>query len=206
MKSKDKKLKILAIGDTHNDERMIKKLAEKAEKENVDLIILTGDLTFLEHSTKNIIGPFAKAKKQVLILHGNHDSISTINFLAEAYSNAKSLHGYYFIKNNVGIFGAGGADIGTDILDEKETFYLLQRSHEKIKNLEKRIMVTHMHPSKTKSEFSGFKGSKAIRKAIEKFQPDLAIFSHIHEAAGTEDKIGKTKAINVSRKEKIFEI
>ena len=67
-------------------------------------------------------------------------------------------------------------------------------------------MITHIHPKGSKSEFSGFEGSKAVRKAIEKFQPDIAIFSHIHEAAGVEEKIGKTKVINVSRKEKIFEI
>ena len=74
------------------------------------------------------------------------------------------------------------------------------------KGLDKKIMVTHIHPFGTKSEFSGFKGSKAVRKAIEKFQPDVAICAHIHEAAGMEDKIGKTRVINVSRKGKIFEV
>ena len=74
------------------------------------------------------------------------------------------------------------------------------------KDLEKKIMVTHMHPEGTKSEFSGFIGSKAVRKAIEKFRPDIALFSHIHEASGTEEKIGKTLAVNVSRRERIFEV
>jgi Icc-related predicted phosphoesterase len=48
--------------------------------------------------------------------------------------------------------------------------------------------------------------SNAVRKAIEQFQPDIAICGHVHEAAGIEEKIGKTTVINVSRKEKIFEI
>ena len=39
------KLKILAAGDFHGDSSISKKLAEKAEKENVDLVILTGDIT-----------------------------------------------------------------------------------------------------------------------------------------------------------------
>ena len=63
-----------------------------------------------------------------------------------------------------------------------------------------------MHPRGSKAEFSGFKGSKAVEKAIKEFHPDIAICSHIHEAAGIEEKIGKTKVINVSRKAKIFEI
>ena len=36
--------------------------------------------------------------------------------------------------------------------------------------------------------------------------PDILINSHLHEAGGMEEKIGKTKVINVSRKEKIFEV
>ena len=75
-----------------------------------------------------------------------------------------------------------------------------------IKNTGKKILITHMHPSGSKAEFTGFPGSLSIRKAIEKFQPDIAIFSHIHEASGMEEKIGKTLVINVSRKERIFEV
>jgi len=207
MESKKKKTKILAVGDIHSDDRLINKLAKQAKDENVDLVILTGDLTFFEESTKNIIGPFAKAKKKVLIIPGNHESTSTVDFLAQYYHpSAKNIHGYSLTKDNLGIFGAGGADIGIHQVKDKEIFELLKRGNEGIKDLEKKIMVTHMHPRGTKSEFSGFKGSESIRKAIEKFKPDIALFSHIHEAAGTEDKIGKTRAINVSRKGKIFEI
>ena len=54
MKNKvEKPLKILAVGDIHGDTGLVKKLAEKAEKENVDLVIIAGDLTFIEKSTKN---------------------------------------------------------------------------------------------------------------------------------------------------------
>ena len=63
-----------------------------------------------------------------------------------------------------------------------------------------------MHPRGSKAEFSGFKGSKAIRKAIKEFHPDILINAHIHEASGIEEEMGKTKVINVSRKAKIFEI
>jgi len=201
-----KKTKILAIGDIHGDTGLVKRLAKKAKEKNVDLVILAGDLTFAEQSTKNIIGPFIKEKKQVLLIPGNHESIATVDFLAEMYPNTKSIHGYSFIQNDLGIFGAGGADIGINVMTNTEIFNLLKKGNEKIKNMKKKIMVTHMHPAGSKAEFSGFKGSKAIKKAIKEFKPDILINSHIHEASGTEEKIGKTKVINVSRKEKIFEI
>ena len=201
-----KKSKILAVGDIHGDTGLVKRLAKKAKEENVDLVILAGDLTFAEQSTKNIIGPFVKAKKQVLLIPGNHESIATVDFLAEMYPRTKNIHGYSFIKNDLGIFGAGAGNIGLNQIKESEVFNLLKKGNERVKDLKKKIMVTHMHPKGSKAEFSGFIGSKAVKKAIKEFNPDIAICSHIHEAAGIEEEIGKTKVINVSRKEKIFEI
>lgn len=210
MKKQRKKTKILAIGDIHGDTGLVKKLAEKAKEEDVDLIIMAGDLTFAERSTKNIIGPFIKEGKQVLIIPGNHESLATIDFLAEMYSpNTKNIHGYSFTKGNLGIFGAGHGDIGIHRIREDEIFDLLKTGNERLKKqgVNKTIMVTHLQPSNTIMEkIGGFPGSKGVRKAIEKFKPDVAITAHIHEASGLEEHIGKTRVINVSRKEKIFEI
>ncbi len=202
----EKKTRILAVGDIHGDTGLVKRLAEKAVKEEVDLVILAGDLTFAEQSTKNLIGPFIKVKKQVLIIPGNHESIATADFLAEMYPNTKNIHGYSFRKDNLGVFGAGAGDIGINQIKDSEIFDLLKKGHESIKDSVKKIMVTHMHPKGSKAEFSGFPGSSAVRKAIKEFQPNVLITAHIHEAAGIEEDIGKTRVINVSRKEKIFEI
>jgi hypothetical protein len=200
-----KKTKILAIGDIHGDTGLVKRLAEKAKNEDVDVVILAGDLTFVDQTVKNLIGPFIKAKKQVLLIPGNHESIATINFLAEMYPNTKNIHGYAIQKGDLGIFGAGGGDI-INITPDKEIFQALKQGHEKVKDSKKKIMVTHMHPKGSKSEFSGFEGSIAVQKAIKEFHPDILVSAHIHEAAGIEEKIEGTKVINVSRKEKIFEI
>ena len=200
------KSKILAIGDLHGDIRMAERLAKKAVKEDVDLVIMAGDIVSSDEHFKGIIGPFARVNKQVLLIPGNHDSFATIDFLSKIYENAKNIHGYSFEKYDLGIFGAGGADFGVNPLTEDEIFSLLKKGHNKIKNMKKKIMVTHMHPEGSKSEFSGFPGSKAIRKAIYYFKPDILINSHIHEAGGIEEKIGDTLVINVSRKERIFEI
>ena len=62
------KLKILASGDIHGDTSLAEKLAERAKKENVDLVILCGDLTMGERSTSNLIGPFVKRKKKVILI------------------------------------------------------------------------------------------------------------------------------------------
>jgi len=206
-KKKHEKLKILAAGDIHGDIGLAEKLAEKAKKEKVDLVVLCGDLTMGEMSTDNIVGPFKKRHEKVLLIPGNHETVATADFLAQLY-DVKNIHGYGVKYKDVGIFGAGGANIGLFQLDEKELYDLLNKGHDKIKYLKKKIMVTHVHPTGTKMEkfTSLFPGSKGVKRALEKFKPDLLLCSHVHEAEGIEEKVGKTKVLNVGRRGKIIEI
>jgi len=200
-------MKILASGDIHGDTRLAEKLAKKAEKEHVDLVILCGDLTYGEMSTKNIIGPFVKRHQKVLLIPGNHETVATADFLADLYG-VKNIHGYSVKYKNIGIFGAGGANIGVHQLTEKEIYDLLKKGFEKIKYLKKKIMVTHVHPKGGLMEkFTNiFPGSSGVKKAIEKFKPDLLLCSHVHEAEGLEEKVGKTKVVNVGKEGKIINI
>ena len=202
-----KKLKILAAGDIHGDTRLASSLAEKADKEKVDLVILCGDLTFAEKSTKGIIGPFIKKNKKVLLIPGNHESFATADFLAELYG-VKNIHGYSAEYQNVGIFGCGGANIGISQIKEEDIFNYLKKGFERIKGLKKKIMVTHVHPEGLKMGklTSFFPGSKGVTKAIKSFKPDLLLCSHVHEAEGIEEKLANTIVINVGRKGKIIEI
>ena len=109
-----KKLRILAASDIHGDSNQFLKLAEKADKENVDLVVLCGDLTSpLE--TKNIIKPFKDRGKKVLLVPGNHDGLVLGDFLADLY-NVKNLHGKYAKYYHVGFFGCGVANVGLDAL------------------------------------------------------------------------------------------
>ncbi|HLD07409.1 MAG TPA: metallophosphoesterase [Candidatus Nanoarchaeia archaeon] len=199
-------MKILAFGDIHGDSGHAEKLAARAEKEKVDLVILCGDITRFDEHHENILGPFVKKKQKVLIIPGNHDSFATADFLAEVYG-VKNIHGYSVQYEDVGIFGCGGANIGPTMVPDKEIYALLKKGFDKIKDLPKRIMVTHVHPADSLIEkFSRFTGSAGVKKALEAFQPDLLLCSHIHEAAGLEDKIGKTRVINVGKEGKILTI
>jgi Icc-related predicted phosphoesterase len=200
-------MKILAAGDLHGDARVAQELAERAEKENVDYVILCGDITYAEQSTEGLVGPFIAKGKKVILIPGNHETIATADFLAELYG-AKNLHGYAIkTKDKIGIFGCGGANIGLSQLSEDEIFEKLKQGFENIKDLSKKIMVTHVHPSETKMEkfTSFFPGSPGVTKAIKQFKPDFLLCSHVHEAEGIEEKIGNTRILNVGKKGKIIE-
>jgi uncharacterized protein len=206
---KHEPLRILAASDIHGDTDLVKKLAQQAEKENVDLVVLCGDLTMGEMSTQNLIGPFAAKHKKVLLIPGNHETVATADFMADVYDPyAKNIHGYSVKYKEVGIFGAGGAtNVGPKPpVDEGEMYDLLKKGFDKVRGLKKKIMVTHIHPSESKIEkFSRFvPGSDAVRKAVERFKPDILLCGHVHEAEGLEEKIGNTRVINVGRKGKII--
>ena len=200
-------MKILAAGDIHGDTRLANKLAEKAEKEKVDLVVLCGDLTYNDTETKGIIGPFIKKNQRVVLIPGNHETIATAEFLAEMYG-ATNLHGYSIKVNDVGLFGCGSANIGLFQLSEKEIYSILKKGFSNIKDLKKKIMVTHVHPKGTLMEnLSSFvPGSSGVEKAIKTLKPDILLCSHIHEAEGIEEKIGNTRVINVGRKGKVIKI
>ncbi len=199
-------MKILAAGDIHGDMDQVKKLALQAEVEDVDLVVLSGDLTMGEMHTKGLIGPFKKAGKKVVLIPGNHETVATTDFLAELYG-ATSLHGYSIYVGDVGIFGAGSANIGLFQLSEKEMTGLLKKGFDRVKDMKTKIMVTHVHPDGTLMErVSGFVGSTAVKQFIEANQPDIAICSHVHEAEGLVEKIGNTTVINVGKKGRIIEV
>ncbi|MDD5651002.1 MAG: metallophosphoesterase [Candidatus Nanoarchaeia archaeon] len=200
-------MKILAAGDIHGDTKLVESLAKQASDEKVDLVVLCGDLTYAEQSTQNLIGPFVKRKLKVVLVPGNHETFATADFLAELY-DVQNLHGYYIKCKDVGLFGCGGANIGLSKLSETEIFDALQKGFNGIKDLKKKIMVTHVHPSDSIMEkFTNiFPGSKGVKKAIDILKPDILLCSHVHEAEGLEEKLGNTKVINVGRKGKIITI
>ncbi len=201
-----KKLKILAASDLHGDSKATSALARKADKEGVDLVVLCGDLTgFIEG--QGLIKPFKDRGQKVLILPGNWDSFATTDFLANFYG-VKNIHGYSAQYEGVGFFGAGGVtDVGPhSVISEKEIMKTLEKAHSGLKGIEKKVMLTHMHPAGSKSEFSGFEGSASITKAIKKFKPEILLHGHIHEASGIEEKIGSTRVINVGKKGIVLEV
>jgi Icc-related predicted phosphoesterase len=200
-------MKILAISDIHGDGTLSKRVAKKAKKEKIDLVILAGDITWLEEPMKNVIKPFADLGKEILIMPGNHETNDTITELKVAYPSLINIDQEPFQKNKVGFFGAGyGFESGPFSIDESLLKEKLIKSQNKIKDLRKKVLITHSHHEGSNSEFSGFPGSKSIRKSIEYLKPNFAIHGHIHEASGIKEKIGSTKIVNVSRKPFIFEI
>lgn len=199
-------MRILGAGDLHGDINIARKLADKAEKNNVDLVVLCGDITH-DSSLENILKPFKDKNIKMLLVSGNHESIATADFLAKI-NDAKHIHGYSVKYEDIGIFGCGSANIGIHSLTEKEIFETLNKGHSHISYLKRKIMVTHVHPKHSKMEkLSSFvQGSEGVLKATYEFKPNILLCSHVHEAEGMEEMLGSTKVINVGTEGKIIDL
>lgn len=194
------KLRILAASDIHGNFGISKKLSEKAKRKKVDLIILAGDIYGYDGGDERVLEPFMKMNQKVLFVPGNLDFDEDVYFLK---SKAKCIHNYYVTYNDVAITGIGSPNWKLT-LDEKD-FEKIKRNFYKMKS-NKKILISHLHPRGTNAEFSGIPGDSLLKKAIEKFKPDVVIAGHIHEAEGLEDKIGNTKVIQVGKSGTILEI
>ncbi len=203
-------MKILAASDVHADQKAMKDLAKKAKKENVDLIILAGDLSIFGTGLDGLLKPLAESNKKVAIIPGNHESEADVFMLKRRYPDViYDLHNYAFKIGEIGFFGCGLANIGPNELPEEEISRRIQQSFDYIKSSKKKIMVVHTPPYKTKLDVIGKNmnvGSTAVREMIEKLKPDKCICGHIHETFNLEDKLGDTTVINAGPKGKVIEI
>lgn len=194
-------MKIFAVSDIHGDKKLVNKLVEQAKKS--DIVVLAGDLTWAEQDLSGIIGPFKKTGKELLMIPGNHETMASVDFLEKQYSpQVYNVHARSFKKNDVGFFACGSGNIGLFQLTEKEVHDSLMKAYDRIKGLKKKVLITHVPPKNTLLDDLGWTsaGSEAVRKVIEKTQPDLCICGHFHETEGLIDKIGKTRIINVGHK------
>ncbi len=203
MKKQDK-LRILAAGDLHGDVDIAKKLAEKAKKEKVDLVVLAGDLHGRIQGEGEMILPFKKLGQKVVFVPGNWDTTLEANLLRDIH-HIKNIDGYYVTYKGVDIIGIGNPDMRFSL--NNKSMEKLKNNFERIKTKNSRkILISHLHAEGSKAEFSGIRGEKILRKAIEYFEPDILVQAHIHEAEGIEEKIKKTKIFNVGRRGKVIEI
>ena len=194
-----KKLRILAASDIHGSLDLARRLSEKAKKNKVDLVLLAGDIAGFEFD-KRIIDTFKTAKQKVVFVPGNWDLTEDIYAMKHS---AKNLHNYYLTYGEVGLTGIGNPNWKFRL--DYSDFENIKNNFEKMKS-KKRILVSHLHALGTRAEFSGVSGDKILRRAVEEFKPDLLISAHIHESEGLEDKIGKTKVVQVGRMGKIIEV
>jgi len=197
-------MKILVVGDIHNDIENLIVYFDKLSSMKFDVVIGTGDFTDVgikgfsqQDLAKLILEEMKVFKKPILCVPGNLDK----EIIPVLEAERVNIHGHGKIIEDVGFYGVGGArtPFNTSLeLSEGEVELMLTNGFNEVKNAKIKVQVTHAPPADTRMDFiytGAHIGSEAIRKFIEEHKPDIAISAHIQEARGV-DELGKTKLLN----------
>lgn len=177
----------------------MKKLREKSK--DADILVCGGDFTIFENDMTQILREFNNIGKPVLIIHGNHETASSVMIECEQLHNLHFIHKNYYITEDLVFYGYGGGGFSTR--DESFTSEI-EKFMQELQNISSRnnkkyrlVLITHAPPYGTKIDDIGeHVGNKSISEFIHKHQPIIAMSGHIHENAGVEDKMNKTRVFN----------
>jgi Icc-related predicted phosphoesterase len=191
-------MELLAFTDLHGRINGLREIIKTARNGEISALLCAGDLTFFGANLHELLKKF-NSELPLFIIPGNHELPEDIKNALKKFKFVKDIHGKASFLDSCTIFGLGGSKItpfSTPFeMDDKQIEKKLGKFKKKKGKL---ILVTHEPPHNTLLDYVNdmHLGSIAIRKFIEKHQPDYCICGHFHENAGKRDKVGKTIVIN----------
>lgn len=197
-------MKILAFSDLHLARARAADLASASR--DADLVVGAGDFCNARQGLDEAMELLSGISAPMVMVAGNAESADELR--AAAPDNAYVLHGDGATIDGVTFWGLGGGVPETPFgawswdLSEEAAEALLAPC------AQADVLVTHSPPKGlgdlTSTGLSV--GSTVIRAAIERLQPKLAIFGHVHEAWGARGQIGQTACANLGPTANFFEI
>ncbi len=186
-------MKLLCISDLHGEAGRIERLGA------VDAVVICGDITHFggRARAREILEGF-KGAKRLLAVPGNCDNLDVNGALVELDAD---LHARGRTVGDIGFFGVGGSNATPfdtpQEYPEDELWDFLMKGYEQVENAPVKVMVSHTPPFNTELDKARMThiGSKKVREFIERYEPDLMLCGHVHEARG-QDMIGGTVIVN----------
>ena len=196
--------KILAFSDLHLSARRAAALVEASR--DADLVIGAGDFCNARAGLDQAMQMLSGISAPMVAVPGNAENDAELR--AAALPNMTVLHGQGAVVEGVRFFGFGGAVPETPFGDW--SFDLSEATAEAAlaSCATADVLVTHSPPKGAGDETSSglSVGSLAIRDAVERLQPQLAVFGHVHESWGFRGQIGTTTCANLGPRPNWFEV
>ena len=188
-------MRLLLFSDIHCNHSAIARIVDLAAQ--ADALVGAGDFGTMRRGLLETVSPLKSVRKPTILVPGNAESDVELADAA-SWPNAFVLHGGMIEVDGISFYGLGGGipitpfgdwsfDLAEDVAAEKLAACPPQG-----------VLVTHSPPQGAVDRSSGGKhlGSTAIRDAIVRCEPRLAVCGHIHDSAGNHEKLGITTVIN----------
>lgn len=190
-------MKILLFSDIHADWKAL----ERHMAREADLYLCAGDLTNfgrkIDEAGEVMRGRAAKVK----LIPGNHETEAQVEQLCEKFG-FENFHGKQFEFAGQRVTGLGYSNpTPFDTPGEYSEEEIAQRLAQFDKG-KPTLVVCHCPPFQTSLDrMRSFRhgGSTAVRDFLARTQPEYFFCGHIHEAAGTAERLGVTKAMNLGK-------
>ena len=142
------------------------------------------------------------------VLPGNHESDKDITQFCSEFG-FRDFHGEAIEANGYHVAGLGYSNPIPFNTPGEYTEEELAARLKPFAALNPLILICHCPPKETPLDDSGggkHFGSTAVAEFIEKAQPEYFFCGHIHESAGVEARLGRTRCWNVGKKGHLLEI
>lgn len=197
-------MRILAFSDLHHSRARAAELV--AASREADLVIGAGDFCNTRQNLDEALGLLAGIRVPMLAVPGNAESEEELRQAAPA--GMRVLHGEGCEIAGLRIFGLGYAVPETPFgawsceLSEDRAEQMLAACDTSD------VLVLHSPPRGLADRTSGGQsvGSRAIRDAILRVRPQLAVCGHIHDSWGTRGTLGATEVANLGPTVNWFEL
>jgi uncharacterized protein len=191
-------VKLLVFSDLHSDVRALERLMSI----EADYYFCAGDLVNFSRGL-DAMGEILKQRgDRVYVIPGNHETAAQVTELCERFG-LNDFHGKRIEIDGFHVVGLGYSnrtpfDTPGEYSEEEIDAHLHQ-----FDGVRPMIAICHVPPYGTMLDrITNLKhaGSKSMRDFVRREQPRFFFCGHIHEAAGAQDKLGDTSAMNVGKK------
>lgn len=188
-------MKILAFSDVHHS--LARAEAIGIASNTADLVIGAGDFCNMRQDLSGAMSLLYGLAAPMLAVPGNAESFEELT--AAATGDIQVLHGTGVEIDGLKFFGLGYAVPETPFGDWSCDLSEAQAAEMLAQCEEADVLILHSPPKGLGDETSGGVsiGSVAIREAIERIQPQLAVCGHVHDSWGRSGQIGKSEVVNL---------
>lgn len=197
-------MQILIFSDIHRDAAALSRLMDI----EADLYVAAGDLCTFAQGLDALAPILARHAEKMWILPGNHEHSIQIDKFCSKYG-FQALHRKSFLAGGVRVAGLGHSNptpFNTPGEDSEET---IATNLQAFAGLSPLVLICHCPPLNTPLDEAApgqHFGSRAVREFIDVQQPLWFVCGHIHEAAGREVMLGKTRGVNAGKRGFLLEL